>query len=128
MSVLERPYYSHATVREGTPVFLTGQVAWDAAGAVVGVGDIEAQVAQTWKNLDTVLASIGASAADIVKFTTYALSRDFVPALHAERARHYPSGPLPASTFVVVAGLAEPELLVEIEAIVVLPARSGRSA
>ncbi|WP_157056196.1 hypothetical protein [Candidatus Burkholderia verschuerenii] len=39
-------YYTHGIVREGTPVFLTGQVACDADGQLVGAGDIDAQMAQ----------------------------------------------------------------------------------
>lgn len=119
--VAARSYYTHALARPGHPVFLTGQVAWDAAGEVVGVGDIEAQIAQTWANLVAVLERMGATTADIVKLTTYATDRASIPAIHAERARHFPPGAFPASTFIQVIGLAEPELLVEVDAVVVLP-------
>lgn len=115
------PTYSHAVVRRGTPVFLTGQVAWDADGKVVGVGDAAAQAAKAWENVHLVLADLGASVDDVVKLTTYATDLADLPAIGAERARQFPSGRYPASTFLVVAGLADPDLLVEIEVTVVLP-------
>ncbi len=113
-------YYNHAVVKAGTPVFLTGQVAWNREGEVVGVGDIAAQIAQVWRNIDALLQALGASRQDIVKIVTYATSRDFLSALHEVLARFFHGGPYPASTFLQVAGLAEPELLVEIDATVML--------
>jgi len=115
------PTYSHAVVRQGTPVFLTGQVAWDAEGSVVGVGDAGKQARKAWENIDLVLAELGATHDDIVKLTTFATSLDDLPAIGAVRAEQFPQGRYPASTFLVVAGLADPDLLVEIEVTVVLP-------
>ena len=105
-------YYNHAVVTGGTPVFLTGQV--------VGIGDIAAQVAQVWRNIDALLQELGAPRTAIVKLVTYATSRDLLPALHAGRADFFGEGPYPASTFVMVAGLADPDLLVEIDVTVML--------
>lgn len=113
-------YYNHAVVKPGVPVFLTGQVAWDAEGNVVGIGDIAAQAAQVWHNIGLLLRELGAAFGDIVKIVTYATSRDFLPALHTARMEVFNTGYLPASTFIVVAGLAMPELLVEIDAIVMV--------
>ena len=113
-------YYNHAVVKTGTPVFLTGQVAWDREGRIVGVGDIAGQIAQVWRNIESMLDELGAARTDIVKLVTYATSRDFIPALHAERTRFFGNGPYPASTFIMVAGLAEPDLLVEIDVTLML--------
>ena len=113
-------YYNHAVVKAGTPVFLTGQVAWDGEGHIVGVGDIAAQIAQVWGNIDALLDELGAARADIVKLVTYATSRDFLPALHAERQKFFGETCYPASTFILVAGLAEPDLLVEIDVTLML--------
>ncbi|SNQ46085.1 Endoribonuclease L-PSP (fragment) [Frankia canadensis] len=121
VGVREVAAYTHAIVRPGVPVFLTGQVAWDTDGRVVGVGDIAAQTAQVWRNIALVLAGIGAGMNDIVKLTTYTTDAAHRDVIGAERARHFAPGRFPASTFLVVAGLADPELLVEIEAIAVLP-------
>lgn len=112
--------YSHALVRRGTPVMLTGQVALDAEGAVVGVGDAGAQAAQVWHNIGLVLDALGAGFDDIVKLTTFAVSLDDLGAIGAERARHFTPGRFPASTFLVVAGLAHPDYLVEVEATLIL--------
>lgn len=115
------PGYTHAVVRRGTPVFLTGQIALDAAGQLVGPGDVSAQVRQVWENIQLACAGLGSDLGDIVKITTYATDLAHLEAIAAERRRRFPSGPLPASTFLVVSGLARPEYLVEIEAIVMLP-------
>jgi 2-iminobutanoate/2-iminopropanoate deaminase len=114
--------YSHAKLRVGVPVFLTGQVAWDLEGKVVGRGDIEVQAEQVWANIHAVLAEIGAGADDIVKITTYATDARFMAAIGAAKLRQFDPESLPASTFLVVAALADPDLLVEIEAVVMLPA------
>ena len=116
----QQTYYNHAILRPGTPVFLTGQVAWDETGVVVGVDDIEAQVAQIWTNIGLALAGLGVGPEAIVKLTTYATSRDFIPALHDARSAFFAGHDLPASTFIQVAGLADPDLLVEIEPVIVI--------
>lgn len=114
------PGYSHAVVAEGTQVHLTGQVAWDIEGRVVGVGDIDHQLEQTWSNLRALVEALGATMDDIVKLTTYAVRREDMPSIGAAKRARFAPERMPASTLVFVAGLADPELLVEIEAIVVL--------
>lgn len=117
----QQSYYNHAVVRAGQPVFLTGQVAWDAEGNVVGEGDIQAQAYKIWENIGLALAGLGVGPEAVVKLTTYAVSRDAIPALHQARERFFAGQALPASTFVMVAGLAEPALLAEIDVVVMLP-------
>jgi enamine deaminase RidA (YjgF/YER057c/UK114 family) len=112
--------YSHALVKAGTPVFVTGQVAWDVDGNVVGKGDIAAQLEQTWANIHAVLAEFGASITDVVKLTTYATDARFMQTIGEAKARQFVPGQFPASTFLVVAGLADPDLLVEIEVIAMI--------
>lgn len=113
-------FYNHAVVKRGFPVFVTGQVAWDEAGNVVGVGDIAAQAARIWHNIGLVLRELGAGPSDVVKLVNYATDRSSLPALHLARRAFFGSGPYPASTFIVVAGLAEPELLAEIDVTVMI--------
>ncbi|RWR26191.1 RidA family protein [Sinirhodobacter populi] len=117
----QQSYYNHAILRPGQPVFLTGQVAWDEAGEVVGIGDIDAQARRIWENIGHALKGLGVGPEAVVKLTTFAVSRDAIPALHRAREAFFAGYDLPASTFVMVAGLAEPELLAEIEATVMLP-------
>lgn len=115
------PGYTHAVVRRGTPVFVTGQIALDEHGVLVGRGDIAAQVAQVWRNIALACAGLDATLADIVKITTYTTSRMHLEAIGAERRKHFTAGSFPASTFLVVSELASPDYLVEIEPILILP-------
>lgn len=120
----QQSFYNHAIARTGTPVFLTGQVSWDENGEVVGTGDIEAQVAQVYRNIGLALDGLGATPADIVKTTTYVTERGLAPSIHKGRLAFFGDNPLPASTYIQVAGLADPELLLEIEVVVMLPTDS----
>lgn len=112
--------YSHAIVKSGTPVFISGQVSLDASGAVVGKGDIEAQVDQVFNNLKAVVIAAGGSMDDIVKTTVFVTDLAFRPAVAAARKKHFRPGRYPASTFLVVSSLATPDFLVEIEAVAMI--------
>lgn len=116
----QQTYYNHAKLRRGTAVHATGQVSWDENGEVVGAGDIDAQVAQTYKNIGLLLAGLGAVPDDIVKTVTYVTDPAFAPAIHRGRLAFFAGAELPASTFIHVAGLADPRLLLEIDVVVVL--------
>jgi enamine deaminase RidA (YjgF/YER057c/UK114 family) len=122
----EVPLYRQASVATGSRlVHLAGQVAWDAGGTLVGEGDLAAQVEQCYRNVATALAGVGASFADVVKLTVYFV--DWTP----DKMGHFVEGaaraaaalgttPVPPLTGIGVAALAEPGLLVEIDAIAVL--------
>jgi len=112
--------YSHAIVKSGTPVFISGQVALNAAGEVVGKGDIEAQVDQVFNNLKGVVIAAGGSMDDIVKTTVYVTDLAYRPAVATARKKHFRAGRYPASTFLVVSSLATPDFLVEIEAVAMI--------
>jgi enamine deaminase RidA (YjgF/YER057c/UK114 family) len=118
--MVNSPGYSHAVVKEGLPVFISGQVAQDGAGNVVGEGDIAAQVEQVFQNLRTVVNAAGGSMEDIVKITVFATDLKQRPAIADARTRHFRPGFMPASTFLVVASLADPRYLVEIEAVAII--------
>ncbi len=106
--------YSPGT-RAGHFVFTAGQVAWDETGEVMGLGDVRAQTVQTLNNVKSVLAEGGATLDDVVKCNVYLKDiRDF-QAMIEVFASVFPTDP-PART-TVRAALAEPEMLVEIEAI-----------
>jgi 2-iminobutanoate/2-iminopropanoate deaminase len=113
--------FSHYTdaVRAGNLLFVSGCVALDAEGKLVGEGDVVAQARQVFENIGLCLSAAGASFADVVKVTTFL--RDI-----GDRARINPvrqeffGAARPASTLVEVSRLVRPELLVEIEAIAVL--------
>ena len=111
--------YSHAA-KTGGLVYTAGQVAQDIEGTIVGRGDIEAQAVQVFENLKAVLASAGASLDDVVKLTTYTTSVAYRAKIAEVRARYFKAY-FPPNTFIVVAGLATPDYLLEIEAVAACP-------
>ena len=108
------PTYSHV-VKAGNTVYIAGQVSQDAQGNLVGVGDIEAQAVRIFENLKLALASVNATFDDLVRITVYVTDPRFREKVGEVRAK-YLKEPFPASTFLVVSGLARSELLLEIEA------------
>jgi len=109
--------YSQA-VRLGDQVFVSGQVAWDEKGQVVGVGDARRQTETAFSNLRSSLDAAGSSLDRVAKLTIFATSRDYLAVIREVRHEVFdPIGHYPASTFLVVSGLASAELLVEIEAV-----------
>ena len=110
--------YSHV-VKVGNLVFVAGQTATDSSGALVGLGDIEAQADQVYKNLRTALASVGADFSRLVKTTTYMTRPEDIDGYRKSRVKNI-SSDLPTSTLVFVSRLANPEYLIEIEAIAAL--------
>ena len=109
--------YSQA-VLVGDLVFVAGQVAWDEKGRVVGGTDARLQTEQAFSNLQAVLKAAGSGLDRVAKLTIFATSRDNLAAIRDVRHKVFdPVGHYPASTFVVISGLATPELLVEIEAV-----------
>ena len=106
-------------------VFMAGQVAWDADGTLVGVGDLAAQVEQCYLNVGAALAEVGGSFADIARLTIYVAdwTLDKMPLVQEGRTRACAKlgvGTLAPGTLIGVAALFQPEHLVEVEAIAVL--------
>lgn len=118
------PAYSHVAVAAGgRTIYISGQVAIDESGAVVGKGDLAAQTEQVMKNLERCLAAAGATFEHVAKITTFVV--DYKPELRSiigkVRSPFFGDRPPPASTLVGVSALAVPEWLIEIEAIAVVP-------
>lgn len=113
--------YAHVTTAApgGRLVFSAGAVAFDAAGEIVGVGDVVAQAEQMMENLKVALAAGGATFADVTKITMYMVDVADFPKVAPVRAR-YLTEPYPASSLIGVKELMYPELLIEIEAIAVV--------
>lgn len=114
------PYSYAVKTSGGSLLFVSGCVAFDADGNLVGRGDLAKQTEQTMENLKAVLEAAGASLRDVVKITNYVRDADEFPKLAAVRVR-YLKEPYPASTLVEVKRLMYDDLLVEIEAIAVVP-------
>ena len=110
--------YTHV-VKVGNTAYIAGQVSVARDGSVVGKGDPEAQVRQIWHNLEAAVKSIGGTLNDIVKTTTYVTNISYSAAVRKVREERFPTT-APTSTLLVVAGLANPDFMVEIEAIAVV--------
>jgi enamine deaminase RidA (YjgF/YER057c/UK114 family) len=109
--------YAHA-VRMGDILFLSGQVAQNEQGQIVGIGNPEAQVEQIYRNLRAVLEAGGSSLERIGKMTILTTSIEYLPAIRAVRDRVFaPIGHVPASTLAIISSLAHPDYLVEIEVV-----------
>jgi enamine deaminase RidA (YjgF/YER057c/UK114 family) len=110
--------YSHvAEVRGGRLVYISGQIALDAQGKLVGKGDLEAQADQVFRNLGAALAAVGCTARNVVKFTVFMRDVNDVAAYRRARDRFMGEGPRPASTLVEVSKLVSEDFLIEIEAV-----------
>lgn len=110
------PYAIAPGWKVGDLLFLSGQAAISPEGAIVGVGDFDAQLAQTFANIETVLAAGGSDLSRIVKVTIYLTDMGNFPKIVDARRRYF-TPPYPADTIVEVRSLALPELLVEIDVI-----------
>ena len=111
-------YSDAVSVEGGRFVFIAGQLSRDAAGNVVGKGDMRAQMRKACENVKTALEAAGASLADVVKITSFTTdAEEFFK--HIEVRTEFFGDVLPTSTTVEIRRLASPEYLVEIEAIAV---------
>ena len=112
-------YSPGVAVSAGNLLFISGQVAFDDEGQVVGAGDIVAQARQTFKNLEAVLKKAGASFSDVIKTNYYVTDVSQFPKVSALRTEYFKDF-FPSSTMVEVKGLAHKDLMIEIEAVAVL--------
>ncbi len=119
---LSRPVgYSQVVETRGSrTLYLSGQVALDRQGNLVGMNDMAAQADQVFANIQTALAAVSASFRDVVKLTFYLTDISQLPAVRQVRDRYVNTAQPPASTAVEVRRLARPEWLLEIDAVAVL--------
>mgnify|MGYP000898500226 FL=1 len=103
-------------VQVGDTLYVSGHVAVDASGNLVGEGDCEAQTRQVMANIQSVVKAVGGSMENVVKITCFLTDVENYPAYSKVRAETFPSNP-PASSTVIVAGLVRPALLVGVEAV-----------
>lgn len=111
-------------VRAGNTVYVRGQVGTDFEGNLVGLGDPQAQSEQAMKNVKQLLTEAGSDISHIVKTTTYITDPRFREPVYREVGK-WLKGVFPISTGLVVAGLAQPEWLMEIDVIAVIPDEEG---
>ena len=123
---LERKVYSHLqapfgafchAVRTDGFLFLSG---FTASGTPAEHGDIVAQTESILDQIKSILEAEGSGLSDVIKVTVYVTELDKLHEIHEVRFRYF-GDHLPASTLVQVAGLVQPHLKIEIEAVVALP-------
>ena len=115
--------YAHAVRVETAKavwIHVSGQVALDASGTLVGPGDLRAQTEQVFQNLAAILEANGATFADVVKIQTFLTTLEELAGMREVRAGYLPAEP-PASTAVQVVALVLPEALIEVDLVAVVP-------
>jgi 2-iminobutanoate/2-iminopropanoate deaminase len=120
---------SHYTdaVRVGDLLFVSGVVAVDGEGRLVGEGDVVAQARQVFRTIGEVLAAAGSSFADVAKITVFLTDVDDRARINGVRQEVF-GETRPASTLVEVGRLAVPGALIEVECVAALPCqKSARS-
>ena len=117
---ISKPFasYSHVVTAEGATklVFAAGQVAADVDGKVLPPDDFDAQARMVMQNLTNALAAGGAKIADVTKITIYICNPHDVPKARGILKAYFGEHP-PGSTLCILRGLANPNFLLEIEAI-----------
>jgi len=116
--------YSHAVRVETSDavwIYVSGQIANDPAGGLVGPGDLRAQTRQVFENLRAILEANGATFADAVKIGTYLTTLEDLDAMREVRKEYLTTEP-PASTAVQVVALLLPDAMIEVDLVAVMPA------
>jgi reactive intermediate/imine deaminase len=103
-----------------TLIFISGQVPRNENGETAGVGDMTAQAEQVFKNLQAILKTHGSSFAAAVKATIFVTDMTRACEVTAVRAKYYGDA-APASTFVEVSALGDPNWMLEVELIAAIP-------
>lgn len=122
------PGYTHV-VEVTAPariVYIAGQLGVDGDDKLVG--DFRRQAVQTFENLKTALAAVGAQFRHVVKFNNYLVDRAHLPTFREVRDGYLAENDRPASTTIAISGLAREGALIEIEAVAVLPAAARSKA
>ncbi len=113
----KRQPYSSGIITSGRTLYTSGLTSTDGDGNVIGDGDMGAQVKQVFARLEAVLDEVGADFSQVVKYNIFVTDMDAYFEAAAHRDFYVDT---PASCLIEVKGLARPELLVELEAIVAL--------
>ena len=102
-------------------VILSGQVALDAKGNLVGKDDLEKQTEQVFQNISNILQETGGSMNDIVKLGFYTTDVSKMPVVRTIRDKYINTATPPTSTLVQVSKLFRDDILIEIEATAIIP-------
>jgi enamine deaminase RidA (YjgF/YER057c/UK114 family) len=116
-----RAFNHGIVVSEGRTLYMTGQVAWNGDGVLIGEADCERQIRHCFENVEKVLGAVGGRLSDIVSLTIFFLNPDDLPTIQKVRAEKFAPNDAPASILIRTPGLVIPELLVELVPIAVIP-------
>jgi len=106
-------------VQAGKTAYISGQAPVDKTGALVGRGDVDAQIVQMYKNLKVALEAIGAAPLNVVRAPMYYIRPEYYANIISAREEFWgPAGVTPPSMPII--GMPNPDWLVSIEAIAVL--------
>lgn len=121
-------YSQVVRVNKGTMVFTSGIVSDNEKGEILGKGDLKTHTQQCFENLKIALAAAGASFKDVIKLNYYVVNydRSQVGLIREVRSKYLDPTALPASTLAGVQALFHPDVLIEIEAIAVVPKKNKR--
>ena len=100
-------------------IWVSGQLAFDEKGQIVGKGDMGAQTEQCLRNIESALTQLGGTLADVVQVTVFVKHMDDLKAIHETRLKYF-SEPYPTSTLVETTGFVNPDALIEITAVAAL--------
>ena len=117
----EFPFSQAVVEPKGKRVHLTGQVAWDRNGKVIGKENPKRQTEYAIDNIEKILSALGGNLDDIVSMTMYYVRDQDLPGIQSERTRRFKKEAGPAVTGIKVAALVDPDLLVELTSIAVIP-------
>jgi enamine deaminase RidA (YjgF/YER057c/UK114 family) len=107
-------------VRAGNTVYVRGQLGTDFDGNLIGLGDAGAQAEQAMKNIKQLLEEAGSQLQDIVKITIYLIDPRYREEVYLVVGK-WLKGVFPISTGLVVSALGQPQWLMEIDVIAVIP-------
>ena len=113
--------YTHVVTGPGRVAAVAGQMPFDEKGAFVGAGDPAAQARQVFRNMRGCLAAAGLTFDDVIKLTYYVTDIAHVPQVLAARDEFVSTERPPASTVVQVVALYRPDLLLEVDALALVP-------
>lgn len=117
------PYTQVAYAKTQEIVFIAGQTAIDATGAVVGKGDFEAQCRQVYANIHTALRAVNADWKNVVQFTSYIVRPQDAATFRAFRVREFPKmfpGGPPPNTLLFISRLADEAYWLEVQTVAAL--------
>jgi enamine deaminase RidA (YjgF/YER057c/UK114 family) len=123
-SLHKNPAFTQAVAVTGAAktIYIGGQDAVDADGNIVGKGDVARQTEQVFRNLKEALKAAGAGLENVVKWNVYIVHGQSLQAGFGVFQKEWGRRPNPpAITGMFVAGLANPDFLVEMDAVAVVP-------